>query len=67
LRPLDDPRRFPAHPRGRWYRIRFDAELCCELERVAAERHVAPEILLNAIGCTVIGDRLVDAVLDDQN
>jgi hypothetical protein len=55
-----------ARTRGRTFRVRFDLKACYELERAAAVRNLAPEVLLSAIGRTVVHDDLIDAVLDDQ-
>lgn len=43
-----------ARTRGRTFRVRFDLKTCYELERAAAVRNLAPEVLLSAIGRTVV-------------
>jgi len=58
------PRR--VRRRGRRFRVRLNADDCAELDRLAAERHVTPEVLLASIDRVVLRDGLVGAVLDDM-
>jgi|AmaraimetFIIA100_FD_contig_41_5086740_length_661_multi_3_in_0_out_0_1 hypothetical protein len=67
-RPLNSDgtlRRERARTRGQTFRVSLGVRDCVELERAAAERKLAPEALLSAIGRVVVRDGLINAGLDD--
>jgi hypothetical protein len=57
----------PKKGQPRAFRLWLSSENCALLYAAAARRNCEPELLVNSVLTHVVGEKLIDAVMDDMD